>query len=275
MVRPSSQRGSAIIMIFIAVALFGMLAYAFSQGSRTSMGWIEAEKGKATATQDTDCTNATVMALKRLQIKGCGSLVSYAADGSNIKSGAPSDGSCSLYHPNGGGIKVCGESPYCPLTELNVGEACNDQIVYVGTSPAGGRMYTTRCDYGMSWDGSSCAGTRIPMLFGGAGNTAGANSSTDGKFNTDKYVDVGPQYEIASYCRGLTIGGYTDWYLPAFDEISVFSAQISGFDMGGGIFYASSTETGPFSYNIQNPQDGNVIPAAKMGNTIFRCVRRD
>lgn len=239
------------------------------------MAWIESEKSNATATQDLDCANATDMALRRLRTRGCGSLISYAADGSNAKPGAPSDGSCSLYHPNGGGVKICGDSPYCPLADLAVGEACNDQIVYVGLSPAGGRMYTTRCDQGMSWDGAACTGSRTILMFGGMGNNAGATSDTDGRFNTDQYVAVGPQYTVASYCRGLTIGGYTDWYLPAFDEVSVFSNQISGFDMSGGVFYATSTEIGPFSYNLQNPQSGAVVPSAKNGNTVFRCARHD
>jgi hypothetical protein len=103
----NTERGSVLIMLFIAVALFGLLAFAFLQGSRNNLSMMTSEAQKAQATQVQDCANGVDMAERRLQAKGCGALVSHNTDGSNTTPGAPSDGSCSVYHANGGGLKPC------------------------------------------------------------------------------------------------------------------------------------------------------------------------
>lgn len=103
----NAERGGAIMFLFIAVALFGALGYAFLQSSRNSTTMMTSEAAKATAYQSQDCSNAVNMATKRLQARGCGAMISTLADGSNTSPGAPTDGSCSIYHPNGGGVKPC------------------------------------------------------------------------------------------------------------------------------------------------------------------------
>jgi hypothetical protein len=103
----NSQRGSAIMILFIAVALFGLLAYAFMQGTRTSTGWLKTEADKAAVVTSEDCANSIDMAMKRLKSRGCAAAISTAPDGSNVLPGAPTDGSCSVYHVNGGGVKPC------------------------------------------------------------------------------------------------------------------------------------------------------------------------
>ena len=48
--------------------------------------------------------------------------------------------------------------------------------------------------------------------------TAGTNSTFDGYANTAAMETAGlANHPAANYCRGLTIGGFTDWYLPARD----------------------------------------------------------
>lgn len=93
-------------MIFIAIALLAALSYAFMQGSRGGLSMIENEQDSAAATGAQDCTNTINMAVKRLELRGCGATISHAEDGSNSNPGAPSNGSCSVYHPNGGGVKA-------------------------------------------------------------------------------------------------------------------------------------------------------------------------
>lgn len=102
-----SQRGSAIIMLFVAVALFGLLAYAFLQGSRGNVGMITDEANKASGHYRRECANEVNMAVRRLVSRGCGDLISYNENGSNTNVSAPTDGSCSVYHQNGGGVAPC------------------------------------------------------------------------------------------------------------------------------------------------------------------------
>jgi hypothetical protein len=49
--------------------------------------------------------------------------------------------------------------------------------------------------------------------------TSGTDSVIDGPTNTANMNDSG--HPAAQYCRGLNIGGYTDWYLPAINELEI------------------------------------------------------
>ena len=53
----------------------------------------------------------------------------------------------------------------------------------------------------------------------GNNTDTGADSFIDGPSNTNVMNALGSQ--AASYCKGLTTGGYTDWYLPAKNELEV------------------------------------------------------
>ena len=52
--------------------------------------------------------------------------------------------------------------------------------------------------------------------------TAGTTSSFDGATNTAAMVTAGIAiHPAAQFCTGLSIGGYTDWYLPARLELEI------------------------------------------------------
>jgi hypothetical protein len=53
-----------------------------------------------------------------------------------------------------------------------------------------------------------------------ASSTPGTNSRFDGFLNTSNMSTDGT-HPAADFCRGLTIGGYTDWYFPAIDELQI------------------------------------------------------
>lgn len=78
----AGERGVVILWLFIAVALFGALLYTFTRSTRTSTTWLEKESAKAGVTGDKDCDNALALATKRLELRGCGALISYEPDGS-------------------------------------------------------------------------------------------------------------------------------------------------------------------------------------------------
>lgn len=66
-----SERGSAIMMLFLAIGLFAALAYAFMQGSRTSANVVTNEKAKSNASEIVAYANDLRMAVKRLKARGC------------------------------------------------------------------------------------------------------------------------------------------------------------------------------------------------------------
>src|SRR5687768_13406728 len=73
----------------------------------------------------------------------------------------------------------------------------------------------------------------------------GASSTTNGLANSNAINDA--NHPAAQFCRGLSIGGFSDWYLPAKDELSAVytnRASVGGADAidTDTSFYWSSTE---------------------------------
>ena len=59
------------------------------------------------------------------------------------------------------------------------------------------------------------------LLWGTYGVTTGFTSDINGPANSAGEAALGAAYQAAAFCEGLTIGGYTDWYLPARNELEV------------------------------------------------------
>jgi len=60
-----------------------------------------------------------------------------------------------------------------------------------------------------------------------AGKVWGPETRTDissvinGPTNSAALAALGSSYQAATFCEDLTIGGYSDWYLPAYNELEV------------------------------------------------------
>jgi hypothetical protein len=51
--------------------------------------------------------------------------------------------------------------------------------------------------------------------------TTGITSVINGPTNSASLAALGANYQAAVFCEGLTIGGYSDWYLPAKNELEM------------------------------------------------------
>jgi len=74
------------------------------------------------------------------------------------------------------------------------------------------------------------------------GILVGASNLTDGMTNTKKIVDRCGRRTAARMCDTLTIGGFTDWYLPSQYELNlIYQNAIAIGNLSSGV-YCSSTE---------------------------------
>ena len=194
------------------------------------------------------------------------------------------------------------EAPDCPF----VGDVCKDGSVYAGLSPAdNSRMFAARCDIGMSWNGTICAGTRdLHPWNNGNGNyvnTSLANCGAapgcdpDGAANTatlitedSDNVQAGQQLHVAAQdCADLNVQGRTDWYLPSAPELKVIYENlvdgtpnddspdplVSGFDITGNYYWSSSESYSDTAWR-QRFSDGTQSYSGKNNTNAVRCARR-
>ncbi len=135
------------------------------------------------------------------------------------------------------------------------GTVCPDGTVYAGITPDGDvKMYVTRCDAGMSWNGTACAGIADLKSWnhGESSNFVGtlATSEASGASNTAMIAPLdansalpGHQDHYAAvHCENLNQDGHTDWYLPARSELAIIYANGTVIGNFGTTSYWSSTE---------------------------------
>lgn len=167
------------------------------------------------------------------------------------------------------------------------GTVCPDGTVYAGLSPDGSvKMFVTRCDAGQTWDGTACTGTRSGLTWNNGEDDwvqTGSGSPITGKSNTamlavlDSDSDsAGVQDHVAAvYCHNLSQDGYTDWYLPAVNEVAVIYGNkgvIGGFEATGS--YYSSTENYDHFADTRRFSDGSAQSVYKNAGFFVRCARR-
>ncbi|MES2854484.1 MAG: DUF1566 domain-containing protein, partial [Bdellovibrionota bacterium] len=162
------------------------------------------------------------------------------------------------------------------------GTVCADGTVYVGLSPDGSvPMFTQRCDYGMSWNGSACTGSRIFISWnnGGSNNIATTyTNQTTGEANTSAIVllaNADAPHVAAAYCDGLSENTYGDWYLPSRNELILIynSYTAIGNFVTSNNYWSSSETTSAQAYGMRF-SDGAGTSAGKSVNNLVRCVRR-
>lgn len=67
---------------------------------------------------------------------------------------------------------------------------------------------------------------------------AGASSQHDGPANTDAMAQAG--LPLAQHIKALTLGGHSDWYLPAAAELRALSATVPELFVKSGYYWSSS-----------------------------------
>jgi len=165
------------------------------------------------------------------------------------------------------------------------GTVCADGTVFAGQSPDGNvKMYVTRCDAGMTWDGTTCSGTRSLLTWDkGTGGTilTGYISQITGETNTaglNGLSNSDSPYIAAQTCENYDDGnGNTDWYLPARSELNVIygNKNVIGQFSTSGTRYWTSTEVSAGFATAQRFSDGSQGGGdLKQQAYAVRCTRK-
>ena len=157
---------------------------------------------------------------------------------------------------------------------------CSDNDA-VGTICGGVMKFGT----GLVVTPSNCTDSTTPVCNGATdaltktwsattGSDEPADSTTDGWSNTGNLVyNTLKTNDAAQYCFDMVYGGYSDWYLPAKDQLNTLYGQkatVGGFIAGA---YWSSTEYSTLNGWAQNFDGGGQGGDGKTNAHYVRCVR--
>lgn len=97
----------------------------------------------------------------------------------------------------------------------------------------------------------------------------GANSVYDGAYNT---ALISSTSAVASFCAGLSIGGYTDWYLPANAEYEIAYYNLKPTTDSNSTSYGTNAYAVPArasNYTTGNPAQTSVSAFQSGGSEAF------
>jgi hypothetical protein len=170
------------------------------------------------------------------------------------------------------------DSDPCHSDGAGPGTMCSDGTVYAANI-SGTVVYATPCDAGKTYSGGACSGTNSTYNFRSSGSGVTAYTSAyDGKTNSAGLSALGSAYAAARYCEDLTANGYSDWYLPAYQEINAaipnLSASASAFALTA--YWSSTDATSANAYVVLwtggSPTIGTI---GKTGAYAVRCMRHN
>ena len=157
------------------------------------------------------------------------------------------------------------------------GGSSND--FYLGQDTLGGIVFYIYLDANGDQRGLIVNKSDFTRIWQGTRTTTNATRSWDGAYNSG--LMTGSQ--AASYVNGLTDGGFTDWYLPSIDELSILwhnrfhannALNAGSFTLlSNTAFYWSSTEFSNTSAFYFNFRYGRADATGKTSNYYVRAVR--
>lgn len=103
----ASESGNVFFYILIAIALFGALSFAVSQGNRGNTSLLTDQQARLAAQEIIEYGETVANAVQKLRLRGCSDTeISFENDivAGYENTNAPSDNSCHVFDVNGGGV---------------------------------------------------------------------------------------------------------------------------------------------------------------------------
>jgi prepilin-type N-terminal cleavage/methylation domain-containing protein len=169
-------------------------------------------------------------------------------------------------------LGTCESSGTCSFTEGG-GETVEDCST-IGGACGGGIVASQESGYTLI---AAVADNHTGIQWGCYDATTGATSDTDGPLNTSTILDECADRPIAaSVCDAYSNSGYSDWYLPAINELNNLydnRVAIGGFNTDG--TYWSSTEgTNFYAWGMYFNSENENGYSKNFDIIRVRCVRR-
>jgi hypothetical protein len=146
---------------------------------------------------------------------------------------------------------------------------------------AGSGFYLGKVGDGTSYMYVAPRSTEVQKAWGSSGMLRNTTSTIDGVANTNTLYALGSAaHPAAYYAKTLTTGGYSTWYLPAKDELTILYSNKSATpfataDSFVGGYHWSSTENSASGAWRRHLGTGTLGGGAKNTGTYYvRAVRR-
>lgn len=187
-------------------------------------------------------------------------------------------------------------TPYSTTLDIEAAQVNNVSANLAGTSAAtcpvgnaqdGGLVAACYEDYYLIVTPANCTDSATPTCdattdaltkvthSGGAPPFDSVNSLTDGPSNTTSLIGASANYDATQYCADMNYGGYTDWYLPAHDEVAdIYNASgtLGGFASGT---YLSSSQNGSNNRSVDFATGTTGQYSNYFNPYYLRCARRN
>ena len=113
----------------------------------------------------------------------------------------------------------------------------------------------------------------------GAYNVSQGTDLSNGASNTNLLVTNDGTAAAAIYCSNLVYGGYSDWFLPATNELSLLWNALSAshrlsIGVASSAYYTSSSELDATDARLRLSSDGSEAQGQKSSEFLVRCMRR-
>ena len=170
------------------------------------------------------------------------------------------------------------------------GTTCANGSIYAGLTPDGNvPMYTTPADAPSTYTWNDGTSNYTDMSMANCTDDAPGTAATcqTGESNTAFLLgatgELDYPFAAAEYCGGLTAHGYSDWYLPAQDELNVLYTNKNTGDLNGTFnetgsnpagYYWSSSENADNNARYQRFNASNQSSDRKYTAFAVRCVRK-
>ena len=150
--KKSTESGSALFYILIAVALLAALSYTVARTGRGNIGQLNEERARVYATQILEYGNTLSSAVAQLRLRGCSETeISFEnnVNSNYTNSGAPSDGSCNVFSVNGGGVQW--QKPDEEWLDTSIPDTSNDygDILITASACIQGMGKNSECNLGL------------------------------------------------------------------------------------------------------------------------------